>query len=319
MASRSKRTPSNDGPRWWDVARARLSAVASALSLRQWLTVAGLVVVAVSVRLALGRMEQSVRALPEGNPAPRVELVGLPEWAVHEGWAPRFAAAARVESSADWLDPKLLERLAERLRASGWVREVKSIRKEPDGTIRVACDFRRPIGMVRTVEKVRGESVTSFVPIDAECVRLPERYRTLSPGWIAIEGVESPAPPVGSRWTGGDINAGATLATMMFNRPVARWIESIDVSNYHGRKAPHRDHVVLSTNTKLRTRVRWGSAPNEEIEEPTASEKLRNLEEVLQTDPDRAWIDVSVFPHMVGVPATDASDGRVAGNSNGRR
>jgi len=286
-----------------------LSGAAGRVSRRQWLTALGVAAFVAGARWGLGRMEQAVRSLPACSPRPRLQLAELPEWAIKEGWTPRLASIVTVDPSDAWLDERLTERLAERFRRSGWVKDVRWVRKYADGTVRVSCEFRRPIGMVQTRE--------GFIPVDIEGYRLPEVYDRLSPGWIMITGVVSAPPPPGSRWDDGDVRAGVRLTAMLFEQPWASRITAIDVSNYHGRRDPARHHIVLATQQG--TRIRWGSAPGEEIEEPTAAEKIRNIEQQLRMDSARAWVDVSVFPDKVIAPAGPQATMRVANRAGADR
>jgi hypothetical protein len=282
---------------------AKLSAWSDAISPRQWLTMIGLVALVLGARWGLKRMEDHVQRLPQCNPAPRLELVDLPDWAVTEGWAPRFASAVELDETTEWRDESLPRRIAEAFAQCGWVKSVRRVAKAPDGSIRVSCEFRRPIGMVQTA---RG-----FIPVDAEGIRLPEVYDRLSPGWIMIRGVESPPPAVGEAWSAADLAAGTKLTKMLSDQPWGNRVTVIDVSNFRGRHDRRRHHIEFTTDTGMR--IRWGSAPGEEIEEPTPAEKLRNIGEKLQTRPNRAWIDVSVFEDRVLVPAEGATGVQMAG------
>ncbi len=306
-----RRSRQNQGPGEPGVIRrtaARVAAFVGRLSRQQWLTVLAVVALVVSVRWALGRMEQTARQLEACNPKPRLMLADLPDWAEKEGWTPRLASAVALDASDAWLDDQLTVRVAERFRRSGWVKDVHWVRKYPDGSVRVKCEYRRPIGMVQVKDE--------YVPVDIEGYRLPEVYDRLSPGWIMIAGVSSPPPPVGQKWTGSDLQAGIRLTAMFFDLPWANRIASIDVSNYRGRRDAGRSHIVLATQQG--TRIRWGSAPGEEIEEPTPAEKIRNIEHQLRVDPARAYIDVSVYNNAVIVPQPGDSGTRVANGGAGR-
>lgn len=275
------------------------------VSRQQWLTVAGLAVFLLGVRWALSRMEQTARQLPACNPPPRLQLADVPDWAMREGWTPRLASAVSLDPGDAWLDDRLAERLAERFRRSGWVKDVSWVRKFADGSIRVKCEYRRPVGMVR--------SGNGFIPVDLEGYRLPEVYDRLSPGWIMIAGVASLPPPVGQKWEGRDLRAGIQLTAMLFEQPLANRISTIDVTNYGGRRDMSRVHIVMVTHQH--TEIRWGSAPGEEIEEPTPAEKIRNMDQQLRMEPPKPWIDVSVFSNAVIVPQAGAGGTRVANGS----
>lgn len=302
MARRSRQKQSDQGPGRLARLTRRVFDGISGLSRQQWLTVVCVVAFIIGVRWALGRMEQTARQLPACCPSPRLQLADLPEWAVKEGWTSRLASVVSLDNTDVWLDERLTQNVAAKFRRSGWVKDVRWVRKYTDGSVRVSCEFRRPIGMVQTRE--------GFVPVDIEGYRLPEVYDRLSPGWIMITGVSSSAPAPGRQWNDGDVRAGVRLTAMLFDQPWANRITAIDVSNYHGRRDPGRHHIVLATQQG--TRIRWGSAPGEEIEEPTVAEKIRNIEQQLRTDSARAWIDVSVFSDKVILPAVSQGVMRVA-------
>jgi len=106
-----------------------LSGAAGRVSRRQWLTALGVAAFVAGARWGLGRMEQTVRSLPACSPRPRLQRAELREWAIKEGWTPRLASIVTVDPSDAWLDERLTERLAERFRRSGWVKDVRWVRK----------------------------------------------------------------------------------------------------------------------------------------------------------------------------------------------
>ena len=274
-----------------------LIAAGSHVTMRQWFTCAGVVGFVFCARWGLGRLESHVARLPVCNPRPRLVLEELPDWAIDENWAPRFCSAVSLDETGAWLDGGWTARIAEKFRRSGWVKNVRWVRRYEDGTVRVACEFRRPIAMVKTS---RG-----YIPVDSECYRLPEEYERLSrddktpSAWITIVGVKSPPPPVGERWAGADVRAGVDLASRLFDRSLGARTREIDVSNHSGAD-PHRKRTELAMHDGMS--VRWGSPPGEEIEEPSLERKLRNAEWYIRQQPWRPWIDVSVYDDKVIVP-----------------
>lgn len=278
------------------------------------LTLVGLVIVAGA---GLEQLRSRVSSLPEYNPTPKLLLVDVPEWVDREGWRPQVLASIRLPDQPDWLGGGLVRDIGEQLQRSGWVSKVKRVSQDVDGSIRIACDYRRPIAMVRTRELDRG--VHEYVAIDSEGVRLPQVYlNARDAGWLEIIGVEAAVPDPGQPFVGDDARAAADLAQVIDKqkfedrtRVVAEQICVIDVSNFHGRKDKRRNQILLYGRGSGDP-IKWGSPIGEEFEEPSWQEKIRLITAVLEDGAPHVQADISCYPNRVimrSQPAIATVDG----------
>lgn len=263
------------------------------------LGVAGFLLVVVG---GLEALRSHVLSAPEYNPPLKLELEYPPgaEWLEQENWLPRITGSIELPD-AKLMDVDLLDHVAERVRSSGWVRQVDRVTRDRDGTIRVCCQYRRPIAMLLTN---RGK----YIPIDREGVRLPEEYDRVDgdSGWMRILGVQSDPPAVGCAYGEGDradedAVAAVHLAALLFSQDeVSARISGIDVTNYNGREDKRKTHIRLWTRDGRP--INWGSAPGNEIEEPDVEDKLRNLVLWLKRGSPQAYADLSIYRSGIVAP-----------------
>lgn len=260
-------------------------------SLRSILALASLALLIGVGALGLVRVKKHVYAQPEYQRDYRLEMVNPPEWVVSEEWQDRILASIQIPEGLEWLDESLVPRLAEKVQRSGWVSKIDRIEQGMDGVIRISAQYRRPIAMIRT----RHEGEDCFVPVDKTGVRLPEMYRSVSDhlGWMRILGVDATLPEVGQPFKGEDAVAGVRLANLLFEQDFSYRISGIDVANFRGRHSKRDDHIKLKTRDG--STIVWGSAIGEEIEEPTAKDKLRMIALQFKKGSPQAEANVSVF------------------------
>ena len=242
----------------------------------------------------LEKLRTHVTALPEYNPKVEVELAEAPEWVDREGWRPRILSTVKVDSAAG--NDHLVRDVADQLAHSGWVAKVNYVTQGMDGKIHASCEYRRPIAMVYT----QG----GYVAVDRQCVRLPEFYNRVedNSGWMRIIGVESGVPEIGGQFKGEDAVAAVRLASLIFDQEFSSRINGIDVSNFRGRRDKRANHIRLRTRDG--GKIDWGSAIGEEIEEPTASEKIRTIALYFRRgSPQAEGINVSIYGNGVVQPA----------------
>lgn len=245
----------------------------------------------------LERLKDRMVGLPEYNPQPRLELIDTPPWLTREQWQPQILASIHFPQNQRWLDEGLARDIGQQLQASGWVSRVRSVTQHVDGTIRIACDYRRPIAMIRSEDGADGPL---YVAVDREGVRLPQVYEhAVQAGWMEIVGVEAPVPPPGQPFIGEDAVAAIRLADLIFVQDFAPRIGAINVSNFRGRLNKREPHIFLLAKGDI-GRLPWGSAIGEEYDEPTPEEKLRSMALTLKNAGSRsAQLDPSIFPDRV--------------------
>jgi len=276
----------------WGNLRANWRALAPVIS------AAFLVVFLVSVVAGLERLERRVAARPEQNPALRIEL-DVPadaDWVDKEGWRPRILSSVQLPEERAFSDEGLLEDVARQVLSSGWVSQVQRVVRMSDGTIHVLCQYRRPIAMLLAEEPTTGKP--AYVPIDRHGYRLPEMYTDISGcgSWIQILGVKARLPEIGRQFEGDDARAGIRLAALIFQQSFHSQVAAVDVANYRGRVNRSKSHILIHPKAKKGESFHWGSAIGEEIEEPSAPEKLRMLAKCFAPGSPQASIDLSVYP-----------------------
>jgi len=261
----------------------------------------------------LERLKGYVYSLPAYHPTSiRVKLLDPPDWVEREQWGPRILSAVEVPPENAWMDEQLPMKVAKQLTDSGWARQVERVTRHMDGTIEVACTYRRPIAMLLADE--------GYVPVDADGVRLPEVYERVGAesGWLRIRGVQTATPEVNRAFRGEDAVAAIQLASLIFDQgwEISSRISAVDVANFRGRRNRRESHIKLWTPGGHL--IKWGSAIGEEIEEPTAAEKLANIAILLRRSGPQAQVDVSVFPDAAVVPICDTLETADSSNRHAR-
>lgn len=221
--------------------------------------------------VGLSAMERSVLARPTGSPAcVRVEIVDAPAWM--PGVLRRYIEASLAPAPRRTYDPGLARKVYIRAQANPWVRSVRSVRRcssdRPNSTLlQLRGRFRKPIARIRTGG--------TFAYLDADGVRLvasqvphwvgvtarldgttgqvcftntdevPPGMRVRPIHYIAIDGVRTSEPPIGSVWQGSDVAAGLRLLALIVDKPYANQITLVDVRNYGGRISRYEPHLRL--------------------------------------------------------------------------
>ncbi len=259
--------------------------------------VCGLVFLAGAVALGADMLDSHVDLLLLRRPAPqsRLQLPGVP--APLRGLADadiRELVSPLLEQP--WTQPDLCKRMAQRIERVGWVRTLHHVRRLPDGTFKIACDYREPVAIVSGVD--------GYVLVDAERFRLPGVY-AYHQSWIVIDGVREPPAVAGETWPGEDLRAGVTLVRTLAAEPFAEQITAVLVENVAGRVDPYRCHIELATD-RAGGRIRWGSAPGAELEENSVEHKLAilraNYARTGRVDANHPIIDISTFPDRFTIP-----------------
>ena len=232
-------------------------------SLRPLLPLFVIAVLITGAVYGLEQMRVRVLAQPEFHPLVKFELASPPDWVVRQEWAPHILA--RLQSDVGQLpnDERLVGSVANLLLSSGWVRTVHGVTRLMDGTVRVSCDYRRPIAVF--CAKVNGKE--AYMPVDREGYRLPVTFDQLEPedgrwsGWIHLVGLRSDVPEVNTQFEGEDARAAIQLAAMICERGgiVESKINAIDVSNVR-RPRDYRKPPIVLRRVDSDYVVRWGFA-----------------------------------------------------------
>lgn len=284
-----------------------LRAALAAWPTRRWLILVACVAVPVMLAVAFGRLERYVHALPRYDRPLVLKWVDLPDWlrvSENRHVLDALATTANLDARDRLLDTELAARIGESLSrpSAGWVRRVERIRIEPDGEVAIKCSFREPAAWVR-----RGDRA---MLVDPEAVRLPGVYDTRDcrdGALLVIDGVEAPAPEVGSVWPGADVVAALRLSALIAGEPFRHQIAGVTVANHDGRRDRSRPHIELLTDVKS-NRIWWGRAPGEEFgTEITASQKVTLLGTLYRqfgrVDMNRAYVNIMTWPDRVAMPA----------------
>jgi hypothetical protein len=142
-------------------------------------------------------------------------------------------------------------------------------------------------------------------------VRLPGHYLgtevSRDSGLLLVYGVANRPPAEGEPWDGADVKVAVKMVGMLSDKPYFDQLTGIIVENYGGRRDARSPHIELATDRQ--SRIWWGRAPGEEIDEPTAAQKLANLQGIWRdydrVDMGRRSIDIQVFPDRVSAPVAD--------------
>lgn len=285
---------------------ARTVKVSVGGSLRPLFPLLAIVVLVAGAVYGLERMRRHVLAQPEFHPLVKFELADPPDWVVRQEWTPHILAQLQSDIGQLPNDEQLVSAVADRLHTSGWVHKVHGVCRHMDGTVRVSCDYRRPIAML--CSRLNNKEV--YMPVDREGYRLPVTFEQLEPerggwsGWIRLLGIRSPVPKVNAQFEGEDARAAIQLATMICDRGgiVEAKISAIDVSNVLHPRDRRKSPIVL-WRADSNYRITWGSPIGREIEEPTADLKLANIALALRNGGPQMDFDASTLPDGVIFPA----------------
>jgi hypothetical protein len=286
--------------------RRQVARVAGALGdasrrhLRGLLSLLGVLVVLAGVTVGLSALKSHVYALPEYNVPVTVALLDQPPWLDANSVNEMLAGLPELR----FLDETASSAVAEYLSQSGWIAKVNRAEMCRGGRIEVSCEYRQPVAVVQVGAR--------FHLVDCRGVRLPGVYS--EPGeFLIIQGVRGPVPAEGQLWNASDLQAGLRLATLILSEPFANQVGAVSVHNYGGRESAGEPQLALLTrpegNRGRWGRVLWGSGPGEEIEEPTAREKIlvlrANFQQCGRIDAGASWIDVSINPGEYRRPARE--------------
>jgi len=176
--------------------------------------------------------------------------------------------AARVHLSETAVGREGLINTSDAMAATGWFRKVNQVRWVSDTHAIVDATFLIPYAVVRDVQ--------GKVLIDAQGRCLPTRDGIIvNPKYhfITIENTLHARPQrPGLQWNGNDILSALKVLHLIYNKPWALEIKTLDLGTW-----PSDSSISFTTNTP--SRLKWGSAPNEERGlEALADDKITRLD-----------------------------------------
>jgi|TARA_B100000959_G_scaffold281471_1_gene345594 hypothetical protein len=221
-------------------------------------------------------------------------LITLTALSVPNLRATRIAAKDLVvtfDNPPVWLDPSLLTELqdlarshlaaipvgrqglinaSEALEGTGWFASVEQVSWIDTSHANVDATFLIPHARVRT------RNIERFV--NAMGVVLPDRDgRIVSSGYhfVTLNAPEHSSPQrPGLRWDGGDIIAALQVLRLIYDKPWALQVKTIDLSSWSSNGS-----LTFFTDTPCQ--LVWGSAPGQEVGlEALASEKIARLDHI---------------------------------------
>lgn len=214
------------------------------------------------------------------------------------------AACAEIERNPDPFSPTALRRVGEAALASGWFEQIRGVRREPGGIIRVEGAWRIPVGVVRS------EGADYLVALGGEI--LPLSFPQGTSGFRAITGAQLNPPKAGGHivpgavWPGADVKAGIELLALITTKPWQSQVAAVDVSEYPATKQ-------LALITTRRGRVVWGGGPSDVIPGQVSTQaKLLRLDALYQ---QHRMIDAGHRSVWVSGPVTTVDDSATANAS----
>jgi hypothetical protein len=221
-------------------------------SILKVLEVACVIAAAAFIFYFLERYVQTMKPVNSGV----LELVDVPLW-VNDALKERIYEAAVANGGALELDETAARRVQENVEEMvRWVDEVR-VQTTHDRLV-IEARWRKPVALV--------ESRLYKFYVDAELVVL-DFVEVSNLPIVRIKGQSIPTsmPPAGQVWQRDDAAAAVTIlakleqmdATVTPQKPLLYEIDSIDVSNFEGRKNRRQPHIVLYT--KDDTEIIWGA------------------------------------------------------------
>ena len=191
-----------------------------------------------------------------GEKIDKLELIDEPFWVSEELRAKIVNAATSMQDDLI-LDENTARIVAENLATVVWLDDVKV--RVTNKAIQIGARYRKPLALIKTSGRnyyIDDEFVLlDYVPINKLAI-------------VEIKGGrygQKTRPAAGSSYQSDDIAAAITLLELLNKmdaevspeKPLLYEIDSIDVSNYNGRKSSRQPHIVLYA--KDGTEIQWGA------------------------------------------------------------
>ena len=178
--------------------------------------------------------------------------------------------------STDPFDSASIQRLYDRLGATGWFREIRSLSRKPGGIVRVDAVWRAPVAVVSRA------GCEYLIGSDSAVMQVPRGF-TLDPSLFRIENPTSDPVRIGatgdvrygSAWPLDDVDHALRLLEAIAPAPESAAIVSVDLSEY-----PSTGHLLLRTNAGCT--LNWGAPVDESAPgEARVGVKLASLRSIL--------------------------------------
>lgn len=175
------------------------------------------------------------------------------------------------------IDRGVTARIASAFAMHPWVREVRNVRKRPNGHLDVYVDYRIPVAMVKVQLSPKDET-DYFFPIDGEGIVLPEvDFQSVQTNQFIHIIVEHAFTrrPWGTRFGDPRVEAAASLAAILDQSRERLQLKSIACFDDPRSQDVPQLHLRFEDGSQ----VLWGSPPGREFaKEATAAAKLDALD-----------------------------------------
>jgi hypothetical protein len=225
--------------------------------LKSTLKILAVVCVLAGIVIGLTFLERYVKeTVPASEGTITLELADVPAWVSNELKEKVFAAAKNANENLSLQEDAALSVQRNIEKTVSWLDEVK-VQSTHDG-LRIEGRWRRPIALVKS-------GLLKFY-VDAEHIVLDLVEMQKLP-IVQIKGLPklTKVPPLGEVWHRDDLAAATIILgrldrmdkTLTPDKPLLYEIESIDVSNFNGRKSRRQPHIILYA--KDNTEIIWGA------------------------------------------------------------
>lgn len=237
---------------------------------------------------------------------PQIVLKNRPAWMTDLLYS-QIVTAARPPHGGSALSSQFIKdvkiTLENNIRTNAWIKEIRQLRLEyrnrPGDTLVLDCEFRAPLALIHYHDY--------YYLVDGDGIALPERYRPDQVSKIVfssdgsmnirvIEGVSGDRPLPGQKWQGADLTSGLEMAKVLFGKPFAEDLLTINVANFAGREDAREAQIVLMT--RRNTQVRWGRpwSSDDRVVEVPSIQKLQAIKGIFEqygkVDAGYPWIDL---------------------------
>jgi len=213
-------------------------------------------------------------AVPVAESQGPIELVSPPDWLSDE-LKERIIATAGAGHNDFQLNNDAARSVAQNLTPLAWLEEFQV--QTTGRAIQIKADIRKPVAMIKIGhEKFYVDEnlvVLDYMPMP----RLPI---------VPVIGVQAlKVPPAGRPWQRDDLQAAVALLALLHKmdamvavkQPLINQIQSVDVSNFQGRRDRREPHILLYAIDE--TQIIWGAEPgsSQQYMEAREDEKLAML------------------------------------------